>query len=200
MSYGDTPGGEQQGPPSPWPAYGAPPSYPGQFGYGSPGGPPPTYRAWGIIAAVGGVLFNLILGLPAALVAQRYSKKVTGLWAAGDPQAAIGASKKARTWLIAATVLDAIGLVLSVVLIAAAATSQSQFSNPSAVAASIKTQLQQRLSDSSSQYYERGVTVTSVVCTSSGTNTDRCVDTFSDGQTGSETAVISNHGASYSTR
>ena len=67
------------------------------------------------------------------------------------------------------------------------------------VAASIKTQIQQRLSDPSSQYYEKGVTVTSVVCTPSGTNTDSCVDKFSNGQTTSETAVISGNGSSYTT-
>jgi hypothetical protein len=202
MSYGDTPGpeqagGEQAGPAGP--GFGAPPAYPGQPGYASLGAPPPTYRVWGVIAYVCGILFNLILGLPTALIARRYSKKVPGLWARGDVQAAISASRKARTWLIASIVLDVIGLVLSVVVIAQAASSSSKFNQPSAVAASIKTQLQQRLSDRSSQYYQPGVTVTSVVCTSSGTNTDHCVDTFSNGQTGTETAVISDRGASYTT-
>jgi hypothetical protein len=174
----------------------------GQPGYGmpAPGPPPPSYRAWGTIAVICGVLFNLILGLPTALIGRRHGKKVAGLWASGDVQAAISASRKARTWLIASTVLDVIGLVLSVVIITQASTSRSNFSSPSVVAASIKTQIQQRISNPSSQYYEPGVTLTSVVCTSSGANTDRCVDTFSNGQTATETAVIAADGASYTTR
>lgn len=168
--------------------------------YGPPGEPPSTYRGLGIAASICGVLFNLILGFPAALIGRRYGKKVTELWARGDVQAAISASRKARAWLTASIALDVLGLILTVVVIAAGATSQGTFNRPSAVATSIKTQLQQRISNSSSQYYEPGVTVTSVVCTSSGTHTDRCVDTFSDGQTGTETAVISGNGSSYSTR
>jgi hypothetical protein len=42
--------------------------------------------------------------------------------------------------------------------------SSSSFNNPAAVAASIKTQLQKRISDPQSQYYLAGVSVTSVVC------------------------------------
>ncbi len=229
MSYGQTPGGEQEDPAG---GFGGPPPYPGQAGtgagatggwepgqqappgygqpgygqapygqpgYGSPGAPPPAYRGLGVIASICGVLFNLILGLPTALVGRRYGKKVTELWARGDVQGAIGASRKARAWLIASIVLDVLGLILTVVVIAQSS-SQGAFTHPSAVAASIKTQLQQRLSDKSSQYYQPGVTVTSVVCTASGTKTDHCVDTFSNGQTGTETAVISGNGASYSTR
>jgi hypothetical protein len=200
MSYGDSPGGPPGWEPGQQasPGYGQP-GY-GQFGYGMlpPGPPPRRYRAWGIIAAICGVLFNIILGLPAALIGSRHGKKVTELWASGDVQGAINASRKARSWLIASTVLDVLGLILSVVLITQIS-SQPNFDNPSAVAASIKTQIQQRISDPSSQYYEPGVTLTSVVCTSSGTNTDHCVDTFSNGQTATETAVISGNGTSYTT-
>jgi hypothetical protein len=229
MSYGPPPGGEQDGaagygpppygqppygqPPNGQPPYGQPPygqppygqppygqpPY-GQPGYAGPGAPPRTYRGWGIAASIGGVLFNIILGLPAALVGQRYGRKVPELWARGDVVAATSASRKARNWLIAATVLDGLGVILAIVVIAGAAVGQGQFSNPSAVAASIKTQLQQRLSDKSSQYYEPGVTVTSVVCTSSGAHTDHCVDTLSNGQTASVTVVISGDGSGYSTR
>jgi hypothetical protein len=222
MSYGHSPGEEQEGPAGQGPGFGARPPYPGQAGaagppgwepgqqaspgYGPPGygapppGPPPrTYRAWGIIAAVCGVLFNIILGLPTALIGSRQGKKATELWASGNVQGAIIASRKARTWLIASTVLDVIGLILFVVLITHASSPQSNFNNPSVVAASIKTQIQQRISNPSSQYYEPGVTLTSVVCTSSGTNTDHCVDTFSNGQTATETAVISGNGTSYTT-
>ncbi|HWG15676.1 MAG TPA: CD225/dispanin family protein, partial [Streptosporangiaceae bacterium] len=47
-----------------------------------------------------------------------YGRKVTELWARGDVPGAISASRKARAWLIASIVLDVIGLVLSVVLVA----------------------------------------------------------------------------------
>lgn len=91
MSYGHWEPGQQASPGYGPPGYGAPP----------PGPPPRTYRAWGIIAAVCGVLFNIILGLPAALIGSRQGKKVAELWASGDVQGAISASRKARTWLIA---------------------------------------------------------------------------------------------------
>ena len=180
------------------PGYGQPGYAQPGYGYVPPGPPPPNYKVWGIIAAVCGVLFNLILGLPAALIGSRHGRKVAQQWATGDVQAAASSSRKARNWLIASTVLDVLGLVLFIAIISQSG-SPSSFSNPSAVAASIKTQIQQRISDPSSQYYEKGVTVTSVVCTPSGTNTDSCVDKFSNGQTASETAVISGDGASYTT-
>jgi hypothetical protein len=119
-----------------------------QPGSAPPGAPPSTYRGWGIAASICGVLFNLILGFPTALIGRRYGKKVTELWARGDVQAAIGASRKARAWLIASIVLSVLGLILTVVVIAASAS--------------------------------RGDS--------------------NHGQTGSETAVISGNGASYSTR
>jgi Interferon-induced transmembrane protein len=195
MSYGHTPGAEQEHPTSL--RYGQPES--GMPGYAPAAPPPPAYRAWAIVAGIGGVLFNVILGVPAAIIGGRYSKKVTELWADGHGQAAISASRKARAWLIASTVFDTIGIILLVVFIMQTSSSQSNFSSPSVVAASIKTQLQHALSSPSSQAYEPGVTVTSVVCTPSGTNTDHCVDTFSTGQTLTETAVISGNGTSYTT-
>jgi hypothetical protein len=78
-------------------------------------------------------------------------------------------------------------------------TSSSTFNNPSTVAASIKTQVQQRLSDSSSPDYVPGVTVTSVVCTPAGTNTDNCVIRLSTGDVFTQTATISGNGTRYAT-
>jgi hypothetical protein len=183
------------------PGYGQPgygPPY-GQPGYGVPyGQPPPTHLIWARIALAGGVLFNLILGFPAGLIAQRYGRKVRPAWAAGDQAAAVSASRKARTWAIVSTVLDALGIILLIAVIAAGA--QSNYSNPSKVAAAIKTEIQQRISDPHSQYYSAGVTVTSVVCKRASANTDYCVDQFSNGQTATETAVISSNGASFTTR
>lgn len=179
--------------------YAMPPG--GQPGYGMPGSapagpPPPTYLAWRIIASVCGLLFNVILGLPAARVGGRYSNKAAELWASGDEQAAASASRKARGWLIAASVLDAIGLVLVIVLITQALSPQPNFSHPPAVAASIKTQLQQRLDG---QSYEPGVTVTAAVCTPSGSSTDHCVVTLSSGQTFATTATIFDNGKGFRT-
>jgi hypothetical protein len=176
------------------PGYGAP-------GYGAvpPGGPPRTHLNWARIAAVGGVLFDLILGLPAAMVAIRHARKVRPLWESGDQAGAVRESQKARTWAIVSTVLDGLGVIVLVLVIIGTVAASSNFSNPSVVAASIKTQLQKRISDPGSLYYQPGVKVTSVVCKSAGSNTDSCVDRFSNGQTATETAVISANGASYVT-
>lgn len=160
--YSGSPG--QQGPPAyPQPAYGQP-GY-GTGGYFPPGyaaGPvgqqPPTYRTWTLIAAVGGVLFSLILGLPTALIALSYSRKVQPNWQTGNVQAAITASRKARTWVIASTILDLLGVVLLAVVIGAGHTtgpgsnSGSNFSNPTVVAASTETAV---ISSSGQSYYTR---------------------------------------------
>jgi hypothetical protein len=195
MSYGDNPGSEQEH--DTGQTFWAPPSSLNAPGYGQPGSMPPTYRAWGIIAFICGVLFNLILGVPTALLGRRYAGEVPQLWASGDVQAAVRASRKARGWLIASMVLDALGIVVLVAVITQ--TSSPNFNTPSVVAASIKTQLQQRLSDKSGPGYAPGVTVTSVVCTAAGTNTDRCVIKLSDGETATKTATISGNGSSYAT-
>ena len=192
MSYGDYPGGGQEY--DAGQAFGASPSYLNQPGYGQLGSTPPAYRVWGIIAVICGVLFNLILGVPTALVGRRYGREVLPLWASGDVQGAVRASRKARAWLIASSVLDVLGIIVIITQ-----TSSSNFNNPSAVAASIKTLVQQRLSDSSGPDYVPGVTVTSVVCTPSGTNTDHCVIRLSTGDTTTKTATISGHGTSYTT-
>jgi hypothetical protein len=176
------------------PGYGAP-----GYGAGPYGNPPPTHLIWARIAAAGGVLFNLILGFPAGLIAMSHGRKVRQLWESGDQQAAFAASRKARTWAIASTVLDAIGVILLIVVITQSGSSKSNFNNPAVVAASIKAQLQKRISDPSSSFYSPGLKVTSVVCTPIGTNTDHCVDHFSNGQTASETAVISDNGNRYLT-
>lgn len=195
MSYGEYSDGNQefggaQG-------FGQQYSYPGQPGYGQPGSTPPTYRVWGIIAVIGGVAFNLILGVPAALVGRRYARQVPGLWASGDVQAAVSASRKARGWLIASSVLDALGIILVIAIIAQS--SGSNFNNPSTVAASIKTQTQQRINAVARPAGVPAVTVTSVVCTSSGTDTDTCVVRLSTGETFTKTATISGNGTGYST-
>jgi hypothetical protein len=214
--YSGQPGYGQ--PPSGQPGYGPPPSGQPEYaqagygqpgyaapGYGQPGygagsygTPPPNYLIWARIAAAGGVLFSLILGFPSALVAMSYGRKVRPQWESGQQQAAAAASRKARTWAIVATALDALGVVLLIVIIAAAAGS-SNFNNPAVVAASIKTKLQQRIDNPASKFYDPGVKVTSVVCTRAGAHTDNCVDHFSNGQTATEVAVISNNGNSYLT-
>jgi hypothetical protein len=177
-------------------AFGAPTAPVDQPGYGQPGSMPPTYRVWGIIALICGLLFNAILGFPAALVSRRRSDSVSPLWANGNVQAAVRASRTARAWLIASIVFDVLGIIVAVVVFRA---SSSNFNNPSAVAASIKTQVQQLLSDTSGPDYTPGVTVTSVVCTPSGTNTDHCVIRFSTGGVTTKTATISGNGTSYTT-
>jgi hypothetical protein len=202
MNDGDNPAGGQDYDIGQGSGFGSAQPYPGQPGYAQPGfgaplpgSQPPTYRVWGIVAIIGGVLFNLILGVPTAVIARRHAGEVPGLWANGDVQGAIKASRKARGWLIASTVLDALGVLLAVLVVIAH--SQPNYNTPSVVAASIKTQVQQEISDKSGPYYTPGVTVVSVVCTKSGTDTDYCVDKLSNGQSGSVTEVISDNGEAY---
>jgi hypothetical protein len=149
--YGGQPGayGQQPGPeggygtPPPGSGYGTggygEPGYgqqPGPGGYGMPGGygqgggygggyggeKPSSHLAWGISSAVAGVLFCLILGLPTAIASIVYANQVNTKWTAGDYQGAQAASAKARTWAIVSTILDAAGLIISIILIANLAT------------------------------------------------------------------------------
>jgi len=110
---------------------------------------------------------------------------------------------RSRVWLIGSTVVGAIGLIgiiVCTVLILHTSISQPNYNNPSVVAASLKALVQQRLSDQSGQYFEPGVTVTSVVCTPSGTSTDHCLTTLSNGVTFTNTAVILGNGTGFRTR
>jgi Interferon-induced transmembrane protein len=77
---------------------------------------PPTYRAWGIVAVICGLLLNLILGVPTAIVGLRAGAEVPRLWESGDVQAAVRASRRARSWLIASGVLDLLGIILTIVI------------------------------------------------------------------------------------
>jgi hypothetical protein len=79
-------------PRSAWPGYGTP-----GYGAGPFGKPPPTHLIWARIAAVGGVLFNLILGFPSGLIAARHARTVRQQWDSGNQQAAVTASRNART-------------------------------------------------------------------------------------------------------
>ncbi len=108
-----------------------------------------------------------------------------------------------RVWLIGSTVVGAIGLIgiiVCTVLIMRTSSSQPNYNHPSVVAASLKALVQQRLSDQSGQYFEPGVTVTSVVCTPSGTSTDHCLTTLSNGVTFTNTAVILGNGTGFRTQ
>ena len=176
---------------------GSPGQFPAPATYGTP---PPAYRRWTTAAIICGVLFNLILGLPAAILARRQGERVWALWQAGDQQGAMKASRSARLWVILSSALSGLGVVVLALVIAQGATSQSPFNNPSAVAASLKTKLQQRLSNPASRYYSPGVKVTSVVCKHAGTNLDTCTFTLSNGRSASVTAVISENGSKYLTR
>jgi hypothetical protein len=136
-----TPPPDQAAPPAGMPPPGMPPPYQGQpygrpygqpYGQPYPGGAygtappragrPPTYLAWAITVAVGGVLFSLILGFPAGLVATRYARKVRTSWDAGDPNEAARASKRALIWSIVSTCLDVLGLILVFVVLSQPAT------------------------------------------------------------------------------
>lgn len=142
MSLNDAPNGAPDNAPDNPQGFGTPPPYQGQPYQGQPypGGPygtapgtygsapsqlgrPPTYLGWAITAAVGGVLFSLILGLPTGLVATRYARKVRTAWDAGDQYEAAKASKRALTWSIVSTCLDILGLILVIYLVSHPASS-----------------------------------------------------------------------------
>jgi Interferon-induced transmembrane protein len=122
----DTPGGPDAGqtmPPSgAYGSYGSYPSYGTHPSYGVPPGgygkPPPSYRGWTITCIVCGVLFSIIIGLPCALAAQHYSRKVQRAWNAGDQQGAAKASRTTMIWAIVATVFEALGLIFVITLVA----------------------------------------------------------------------------------
>jgi hypothetical protein len=130
--YGPPPYGGQ-------PMYGQPghgmPMYP-QPGYGPPmyppqGPKPPTYGAWAVSAIVGGVLFSLLVGLPTAIVGYTYGSKSSKAWAAGDVQTAASASRKARGWLTASTIFEALGVILVIFLFTHMSSSGVSFSTRS---------------------------------------------------------------------
>jgi Interferon-induced transmembrane protein len=83
----------------------------------APGPQPPDDRAWAIAATLAGVLFSVIIGAPAGMVAFYYSRRVRRGWEAGDQQAADAASRAARGWAIASTCLDVAGLIVVSVII-----------------------------------------------------------------------------------
>ena len=78
---------------------------------------PPDYRAWVIAATAGGVLFSLLVGMPLALIARRNSRRVRSRWESGDHDGAARASRSARSWVIASTVCDVLGLLLVIALL-----------------------------------------------------------------------------------
>ena len=73
--------------------------------------------------------------------------------------------------------------------------STSSFNDPAQVAAVIKSQVNQKLTDRSGPDYQPGLTVTSVTCTKSGNNTDSCLIRLSDGSTLPAIATISDGGS-----
>jgi hypothetical protein len=70
-----------------------------------------------VACAMGGILFNLILGLPAAMAAARHGRRVKSAWAAGDQEGAAKASRRALRWVIASAVFDLAGLGLAALLV-----------------------------------------------------------------------------------
>jgi hypothetical protein len=121
MTYdpaGNPPSGQYPG----YPTGGDPGQYPAPGGYGSPvqGGqaPPPAYKGWAITSIVLGLIFSGIFGLACGIVATVYSGRVGKAWNVGDYATAEKASKRARGWAIAATILEVLGLIYIIAKIA----------------------------------------------------------------------------------
>jgi hypothetical protein len=103
---------------------------PGQYGqyptsgsaqYGEPaqyGAPPPNYRGWAITSIVLGVIFFGLIGLILGIIATVQSGKVNQRFTSGDLNGAARASRTTRTLCIVTTVLEVIGLLLIIIVIA----------------------------------------------------------------------------------
>ncbi|RJO76495.1 hypothetical protein D5S18_09290 [Nocardia panacis] len=137
MTYGQTPGWPNE----PYPNSGGQPQDPGfqpqypqpggyQPGYPQPGGyqpgyqqpqgeMPPNHLAWAIIATVFGLFFCGFIGLGLGITSVVFANQVKSKWGMGDYQGAVESSNKAKTWAIATTVANAIGLVVVIFAFAA---------------------------------------------------------------------------------
>jgi hypothetical protein len=76
------------------------------------------------------------------------------------------------------------------------------YHNMLTLAAGLEEVVNQRLADPTSTYYRTGVTVTDVVCVvdPQQANDAECVANFSDGTSGSDTAVVSADGNTFVTK
>lgn len=121
------------------PGYGTGGYFPPGYAAGPTGQEPSSHMAWVWVAAIGGVLFNLILGFSTAMIALSQARKVRPNWQAGNLQAAVSASRRARNWLIVSTIFDVIGVGAFILVLGSAHTagssSSSHFSKPAVVAA-----------------------------------------------------------------
>ena len=121
------------------PGYGTGGYFPPGYAAGPTGQEPSSHMAWVWVAAIGGVLFNLILGFSTAMIALSQARKVRPNWQAGNMQAAVSASRRARNWLIVSTIFDVIGVGAFILVLGSAHTagssSSSHFSKPAVVAA-----------------------------------------------------------------
>ena len=86
-------------------------------GYGVYQEPVPDYRTWAIAAVVGGILFSTFIGTPLAIVALRKSRRVRQLQSVGNRPEALRASKSTRSWALAATIVECLGVLLFIYLI-----------------------------------------------------------------------------------
>lgn len=110
MSYPPDPYGANQ-----WPGQ-QPPNYGGQPAYGGQA-EPDNYLVWGILVTV-------LCCLPFGIISIVNSTKVSGLWAQGRAAEAQAASASAKKWAIIGAISGVaayvIGIIIYVVIIAAA--------------------------------------------------------------------------------
>jgi hypothetical protein len=78
---------------------------------------PPNYRAWAITGMVVAVLLISIPGIAVGAYALHCSNQVATRWQARDPEGAEKYSDRARGWLIALTVLDALGVIVFLIIL-----------------------------------------------------------------------------------
>ncbi|MGW4773373.1 CD225/dispanin family protein [Nocardia sp. NPDC004278] len=121
MTDGQQPGG-----------YGYPinqPGYGSQPGYGYPQYPPaepPAHLGWAIGATILGTL-TCMVGSVLGIVSILFGAQVHSKWHSGDFAGAFDASKKAKTWAIAATVANVACAVLAIGYLVVTLTSTSSY-------------------------------------------------------------------------
>lgn len=111
-------------PPPPLPAYGttppppAAPAYGAPQAYGAPTADVPNNMGLAIAALVAGFCCSGIFGLITGILAVVNASSVKNKLAVGDVAGAQEAAKKARTFALVSFVLAAIGVVVSIILVA----------------------------------------------------------------------------------
>jgi len=106
-----------------------PPPPGGQFQQypGFPQADIPSHMVWAVIATVAGFLLCWLIALPLGIAAIVYASKVDNMKRVGNLYAAQEASHKARSFAIGSTAVSCVGLIFTIIYIAAVLNDPSYF-------------------------------------------------------------------------